>query len=123
MSLYDTVRKGAATAYKVVDSMLLDAVYTSTGTAGYDPATGDVTNVGDQTFNIRVLREEYSDQQINGQNIRATDKRFSWSDVMYPGFEPKTDDYLVLTATGERWNVVRKMVDPVNAAWIVQARK
>ena len=120
MSLEKTIQRAVRTAYGVVSDLLKNVTYTSVAQTTYDTATGAVIPGADQTKVIDVLRETYNETQVDGQNIKVDDRRYSWPAIDFP-FVPKTDDYLTL-ADGTRWNVLKVGTDPATGHWAVQAR-
>lgn len=121
MGLKSTIQQATLGAMDALDDIPKEAVYHSTGTIAYDPATRASSETGGSDHTIeKAILVGYKSSEIDGVKILKTDQQ-----LLVPGLSltvtPKENDYA--TIDGIKWDIKDCSIDPAGAMWIFQVRK
>lgn len=119
MNIPAIVKSAVDVAFKVFDSIAVDAIYFRVTPAPYNPATG-LDSSTEQQIPCRVLFGVFAQDEVDGQNIQHGDEKIfiKQSEVTA---EPQKDDYIV-KADGTRYDVFYIGIEPTKQLWIVRGR-
>lgn len=123
MGLQEIIKGGVDIAFGVIDDLLTNVKYFRYDSSENDLTTGEVITNYTQQRNVKVLFEDYRVSEVDGENIKAQDKKVSipYSNVTW---EPKSKDKL-REASGQEWRVVEydRSTDPIRAMHVLQCRR
>ena len=123
MGLLDTIKAGVNTAFSVVDDLLSTVDYYSFEGSDYDADTGTPTTRYVSYSNVKILIEDYSRREVDGENIQSQDKKVSIpADNLAVNPKPKDKFF---ESTGQEWRVVDydPSTDPAKAMHVLQCRR
>lgn len=84
----------------------------------YTPGSGVVEDDTDHTVSGYLL--EYTTEEVDGNAVLTTDRRFLMQVQKYPLITPKIGDEI--TVDGETWRVKNRYKDPADVFWDIQLR-
>lgn len=130
MGLDTTIKKLTATAFNVVKDILINASYLEidVNNSRYDVEKGRTIFYGKEHENLKFLFEEYDQKEIDGENINSEDRKISIPSLSLKRSDdsliiPKVKDVIKINSDLTEWSIVNFKTDPIEALWILQARK
>lgn len=118
MGLQATIQNAVASVKTATLDLWSDVTYKVTAPSSYNTSTGAVTSTSTST-SIKVLLESFSENQIDGHAIKATDLKATFLQDDLSG-TPDVND--LVTYLSKDWSVVNVKQDSANATWEVQLR-
>lgn len=122
MTLQSAFKAAAQTAFTVADSVLETVTYRSktNASADYDPVDGEVDTDAYTAYSVKMLIDQNTQRQIDGQAILAHDD-FLLIPVDNLTPTPKLHDQIIRDS--EVWDIVYFETDPAQALWTFQVRR
>lgn len=122
MGLQDAIRKATEAAFTAIgDLVVTNATYHISGTFGWSPATGTLTETGGSDTTVsKLLLTGFKSEEIDGEKVLQNDEKALIA-YNYLTTTPKETDYfttsgIVREIQGVRW-------DPAKALWILHVRQ
>ena len=126
MTIADVLRSIPGIVDKAASGVFRDVTYgvvsNSAAGAGYDSDSGSTTPaLTDVLDPVRALISKFMSEEIDGQQIRATDQKVSIAGNELPAIVPTPGD-LIRDSALAVLVVVSAPTDPVEAFWILHVR-
>jgi len=118
MGLKTTIANAASTAKVATLDLWTSVTYKAVAPSAYNTSTGAVTSTTTST-SLSAILEEYSEIQIDGDAIRATDLKMTFLQADLSG-NPDIND--LVTHDSKDWSVLVVRQDPAEAIWEAQIR-
>ena len=121
MGLRNTIKGVTEAAFKATGDIPVSTNYWQFVSATYDTSAGSNTAAYTTLAGISVIFQEFEIVEIDGQNIRPTDKQMLITAKSISSIVPSLND--VIRVTTESWNVRGVKTDPADALWIAHVRR
>jgi hypothetical protein len=115
MGLKETVKAGAAAAFKALGNLKIPATFYSVTATGYNPTTGASTETV-TSVTVDVIRSEYSkEEMLWSEHDRPNKGEFKLMVLADDIDDPKLIDYVVMN--GRTYDIVEIKIDPADAVY------
>lgn len=110
-----------ALAFDLASDLVQSCVYSQTTDPKYDPATGQQSSPTVPTANVSAMVLQYSEKEIDGQQIRFGDERVLIRAVDFGALKPDEDDKM-LGADNKLRQVIAFKLDATQTLYTFQMR-
>lgn len=121
MGLQDTFKTAAQTIVAAFGDVAVSTNYESISSTTYNASAGTNAAVYATVGGVSVIFDVFSLKEIDGENIRAEDKKALIPANSIAAVTPSTDDRII--QAGVVWRVMNVETDPAGALWTLQVRK
>ena len=119
MSLKDTIKAAAKTAFAAVGDIKTSTTYQSASSGAYDPTLGKRTITTESTT-LDAIITDYRAFEIDGDKIQIGDQLITILQESLTVMPSKADSII---ANGSTWLVIGYTQDPAGATWAIQTRQ
>lgn len=121
MGLRDTFKNLATTIVTAFGDVAVTATYCAFASTAYNASTGATTTVYSSVESVGVILTDFRVADIDGDVVRATDKRALIPSQSLPSVSPSPKDRILID--GVFWNVRKATLDPAGALHVLQIRR
>lgn len=121
MGLRDTFQNLATTVVAAFGDVAESGTYLAFSSTAYNASTGATTTVFSSVEAVSVILTDFSVRDVDGDVVRATDKKALIAAQALPGASPGPKDRIILS--GVTWNVRKASLDPAGALHVLQIRR
>ena len=121
MGLQTTFKTAAQTIVTAFGDVAASTNYEAITSTTYNASAGTNAAVYATVGGVSVIFDVFMLKEIDGENVRAEDKKALIPALSIPSVTPSTDDRII--EGGVVWRVMNIETDPASALWTLQVRK
>lgn len=120
MTLKGAVERATGLAMKSMDSIRKTATFQRKSSGSYDPVSGSVTSVVEESSEVRVVFHDYRDREVDGNIVQPGDRKVILERNQVSQ-RPQLVDELVVGA--ETWKIINVVGDEEGPIYHLHVRQ